>query len=554
MKVHIKGKGQVDLSNNDYLGEGGQGKIYAKGKTVYKIYHEPKNMIPVGKIGELSALTFPNIIKPEDVLVDAKGKAIGYTMPYITHTHPICQVFTKAFKQREAVKNDQIVQMVRRMQETLHHIHEKKILIVDLNEMNFLASEKFDEVYFLDVDSYQTPGFPATALMESVRDRHSKGYSKETDYFALGIVTFQLFIGIHPYKGKHASVHDMDTRMQRNLSVLNKEVTIPAVCYPFATIPKAYLDWYTALFEKGMRIAPPTDLQSTIAITVTQKIVGSNAFDIAEIAMFDGDILNYHASLGVEVVVTESGIYHNRRKCKIAKGTIGYTPKQNRPMAAYMHNDGIEICDLTTEKVLYACDGKSIMQYEGRIYIQGETSVCEILPYEAKEVFLSSNPVANILEKATQMFDGVVIQNLLGSHFVSVFPKSGHHQQISTKEISGYTILDAKFESGVLMIVGNKQGKYDRFIFRFGEDWSYDLRVVKDVVYGALNFTVLDNGVCVCMTEEEMIEIFSVKKDSAGVKVIDDVGIDGNMKLFHSGTRVMFAKGNKIYSLTMRTK
>lgn len=563
MRVHIKGKGQIDLNNNDYLGEGGQGKIYAKGKTVYKIYHDPKKMIPEGKIAELAVLTQPNIIKPEDVLVDGKGKVIGYTMPFIKDTHPLCKVFTKAFQQREKVTPEQKLHMVRRMQETLDHVHvHKDYLIIDLNEMNFLASPKFDEVYFLDVDSYQTPSFPASALMESVRDRHmpykngNPVFSHETDYFALAIVTFQLFIGIHPYKGKHPSIHDMDERMKQNISVLNKNVTVPAVCFPFASIPKVYLDWYTAVFEKGLRVAPPKDMTAIVFIPTVQKISSSNFFDIVEVdLMSKGDIINYYHSSGVEIVVTEHGAYHNKREIQLNAKAFGFTQKMNRPIAAVNFDAEIKIYDVITQKELLTTIGKNVMQYANRLYIQGDAQIFEVLPYEGKDVFISVHPIANILEKATQMFDGVVVQNLLGSYFVSVFPESKNHQQIPIKELTGYKLIDAKFEDGVLMVVGvGVNGKYDRFVFRFAEDWTYDMRVIKDITYSGLNFTVLDNGVCVCITEAEVVEIFSAKKDSASIKEINDPGIDSNMKLFHRGAKVMFAKGDKMFSMTMRTK
>jgi hypothetical protein len=194
------------------------------------------------------------------------------------------------------------------------------------------------------------------------------------------------------------------------------------------------------------------------------------------------------------------------------------------------------------------------MQYDNRLYIQGDQNVLEVDCYEAKDIFVSTHPVANVLEKATQMFDGVVIQNLLGAYFISLFPKSKHHQQINVKELHGYTIIDAKFENGVLMVIGNKSGKYDRFVFRFDENWEYDTRIVKDVSYSSLNFTVLDNGVCVCITEDEIVEIFSNKRNSSTITSIDDSGIDSSMKLFHKGTKVMFAKGNKLHSMTMRKK
>ena len=119
---------------------------------------------------------------------------------------------------------------------------------------------------FIDVDSYQTPGFKATALMDSVRDRHchNNQFTPDTDWFSFGIVSFQMFIGIHPYKGKHPDLADMDARMMQNISALNKAVSVPKVCYAFDVIPQAYLCWYKAVFEQGKRCAPPFDLNAPV--------------------------------------------------------------------------------------------------------------------------------------------------------------------------------------------------------------------------------------------------------------------------------------------------
>jgi tRNA A-37 threonylcarbamoyl transferase component Bud32 len=184
MKVFIKGKGHhVELGSNEYISQGGQGKVYAKGNLVYKIYHDASNVIPEAKMQELSVLSDPSVIKPEDILCNSKNKVVGYTMRFVADTHPLCKLFTKSFKQRENISSDQILKLVQRMQDTVQHIHSNDILVVDLNEMNFLVSSKFDEAYFIDVDSYQTKSFPATVLMESVRDRHAKGFTELTDWF-----------------------------------------------------------------------------------------------------------------------------------------------------------------------------------------------------------------------------------------------------------------------------------------------------------------------------------------------------------------------------------
>jgi hypothetical protein len=174
-----------------------------------------------------------------------------------------------------------IIKLVKKFQDGIQCVHSKDILIVDVNEYNFIVNSSFDEIFFIDCDSYQTPSFPATAIMESIRDRHSKTFSKETDWYSWGILVFQMQIGIHPYKAKHPKYKTLDEKMIHNISVFNKDVSVPAVCYPLTVIPENYRNWYKAIFEDGKRIAPPDTMIAVVPIqTYVKDIIHSNYFDI----------------------------------------------------------------------------------------------------------------------------------------------------------------------------------------------------------------------------------------------------------------------------------
>jgi serine/threonine protein kinase len=238
MKVYIRGKGEINLTNQDFIAAGGQGSVYGKSGTAYKIYNDPKHMLPVSKIQELSVLKIKNIIKPEDIILNDKNQAIGYTMPLVKNTYSLCQLFPKAFRQRENLDHRTMFELIKKLQDIIKHCHENKILVVDCNELNFLSDENFEEIYAIDTDSYQTPSFPATAIMDSIKDIHSPNiFNEGTDWFSFAILSMNLFVGIHPYKGKHPKYKDMDARKLKNISVLNKEVSIPPVCYDFSIIP-----------------------------------------------------------------------------------------------------------------------------------------------------------------------------------------------------------------------------------------------------------------------------------------------------------------------------
>jgi len=248
MKVNLPGGGQISLGTKEYVAQGGEGSIYVKGKSAYKIYADPRNVISIGKIQELSEITDPCVIKPEKILTSTKGKPVGYSMRFLDSTWPLCQVFTRSFRERNGISPQNMMDLVLRMRQGVENIHKANVLIVDLNEMNFLVDQGLTDIYFIDVDSYQTPHYPATALMESVRDRHSSKFSELTDWFSFGVVSFQMMVGIHPFKGKHPDIKGFDARMKDNISVFNPSVRVPKVCYSFDAIPDAYRSWYKSHF------------------------------------------------------------------------------------------------------------------------------------------------------------------------------------------------------------------------------------------------------------------------------------------------------------------
>jgi len=565
MKVFVKSKGEVNLTKRDFVASGGEGEIFRKARTAYKIYTGQTPCIPFAKMQELSEITAPNVIYPKELILNTRSKPIGYTMKHISNTYALCQIFTKAFKTRNNVTPEIILELVKKMQNTINHIHSKNILIVDLNEMNFLVDKKLKDIFFIDVDSYQTKSFPATAIMPSIRDRHSSSFNKMTDWFSFGIVSFQMFIGIHPFKGKHPKLKTMDERMMANVPVFHKDVKFPRVCMPFDYIPEAYRDWYKAIFHKGDRVAPPSIAQAVIVIPVITTLIKSNSnFDIQQLNSYDGNIINFLSVNGSRVVMTDVGsIYVNGNLESNTKDAhIAITPKQNKIISCNIiyAEDGesgkLNLVDVNGNKDI-ACDinADDIMSYEGRVYIKQDDKLSEIEFIELNnKILVASRVVTNVQENASKMFGGVVIQNILGSCVASVMPQSRTCYQILIPEMKGYQVIDAKYEKNILVVIGNKKGKYDKFIFKLSEDFKkYELRKVDDISYSGINFTVLDNGVVIYVNEDEDIEIFVNKMGKNNVKVIDSKSISGDMRLYSDGVKVIFAEKEKMYRIQMKS-
>ena len=560
MEVILRSTGKREiLDKSNFLASGGQGQIFVKNDNVaYKIYTDPSKALPIAKINELSVLVRPNIIRPLDIIIDKNNKPVGYTMIFVKNTYALCQLFTKAFKNRMSVTKDIILDLVKKLQDTIKYIHDNDILVVDLNEMNVLVSSKLDDLYMIDIDSYQTKSFPATAIMESIRDRHATCFDKNTDYFAFGILSFQMMIGIHPFRGSHPKIKDLDGRMMKNISVFDKDVSIPKICESFDVIPTAYKQWYKAIFDEGKRLPPPSDFQTAVVIIpIVHTVIGSDKFIMNEIMSFSEDIIDYKYIDGVDFTTTGKGLYYGKRLDEnvSANSCVAITPRQNHIISCSIKDDMLCFYDVTTGKNLVSnMAGESVMSYNGRLYVKNDLDIMEIDFVELpNDILPAAVIVGNVMPKATTLYDGVIIQDLFGSYYVSIFPMSKTCYQFNLKELNGYKIVDAKYDNNALMVVGTIKGDYDKFIFRFSPKYdSYTARIENKISYTGINFVVLDNGVCVYLNDEEKLEIFLNKYDSTDIKVIEDDVIKGDKILFKKGTQLLFSSGKKLFSLAMK--
>ena len=556
-RYFVQGKGEVKLGQSDFKAQGGEGSIYIKRSTAYKIYSDPSRAIQPAKIAELSVLTQPNIIRPLDIVLNAKNEPVGYSMQHVDKAFALCQLFPKAFRQRNNLTPERTLLLVRRLQEGVAHVHSKGILIVDLNELNFLVATDFGEIFFIDVDSYQTPSFAATSLMESVRDRHAKNFSTNSDWFAFAIVSFQMFVGVHPFKGSYPPLqhlsdtqHKLDARMLANISVLHKGVSVPMSCFPFSLIPPVYLDWYRAVFEEGKRMPPPNDLRSVIPVQpqIEASPIKGSWFVITKARECDTPIIS-HDGL---VTITQQSIYFEGKSFQkpSADVKVVVTPRQRHLIAAYTNSSGVTFCDLTTGKEIESTvKGEQVAIADGSLFIKQAESIFQIDFIELQErILIGVKQVANVLMRSTQMFNGLAIQSLLGASYASILKSSGKCYQVRLSELDGHMIIDAKLERNVLIVVIARGGIYDKLIFRFSADFSsHDVRLLKDITTTSIEFTVLDTGIVLHLTEENKLEIFSTSRGATNTRSISDPALEGDVKLFHTGKQALIARDNKVY-------
>jgi len=553
LELTVENVGKVSLTDRNYLAAGGEASVYVKDKTAYKIYHDASQMIPADKIEELGKIKAKNVLKPENVARNG-STPVGYTMQYIKTTHPLCKLFTKAFKQKNGISPEDIVGLVKKMQDTVVDIHKAGCLVVDLNEMNFLVSQRFAIPYFIDVDSYQTPSYKATAIMESVRDRQVKNnkFTELSDWFSFAVVTFQLYVGIHPYKGKHPDYKGNEwlKRMDDGVSVFDSNVTLPRTCEDFSIIPEVHRRWFKDVFVKGVRSIPP-EVGAVVAIVPTKSTIttGTADFDATLMLSYNEDIVGMYDFMGVKYAVTSKHVYKEEKPMPVdvagIKLLLCASPDMS-PIVCRPLNSDVMNFELANGKEVGRVAARDAMCKNGVVYtVFGSNMVENYFDKLGDRIVHKQAVVANVSELATKVFDGVVFQDLLGKQHATIPYEKGKCVTIPISELNGYRIIDAKAEGNVCAVSAEKRGNYYRFVIVFDKLFrTYGVSRHDDISYEPVNFTVLPNGNCI-MTSGPDVMIFNGSK----AKTVANPPFDPNTKLFNVGGAVFFVNGGNVYSV-----
>lgn len=557
VNVLVGGKNKVTLTQKEYKAQGGEGIVYVKDGLAYKIYHDPAKMIPEGKILELQKIRTANVLAPRDVLYDPKTKkAIGFTMPFVDNTEYLTKMFSRKFKGDNRITPEMTVALVTQMQKQLNDLHAENILVGDYNEMNFLVDSKFTIPYHIDVDSYQTPNFPCTAIMDSVRDRRLPfgKFDLESDWFSWAVVTFQMYTGVHPFKGRHPdfATTELDERMKQNISVFDPAVKIPKNCQDFSGIPSNQLDWYKDVFIKGGRSIPPIAGSIGYVPGFTPAVISDVGNFLVDLVHDYGDvILDVRYFDGYPYIITQNSVY--RKKDKV----VSFNTPQDKirlvnvmgeqPVIATKSGNRVGFFDFNKNKLgEAACD--NMMTSNGHVYtVSGNGQLVEHYFDKIGNIIHMSHVVAQI-GSVYKMFEGVVIQDLFGKRQISVPFEHKKCANLMVPELEKYRIIDAKRVKNVMILIGEQNGKYDRFVFFFNKDFTgYDVRIDSDVGYHTVNFMVKQNGMVASIINTDTLELFMDNK--RGTKELTDCPAELDMPLYDGIDKVLFVDGTKLYTV-----
>jgi len=570
INVVLVGRGTLTLRPNDHVATGGEGSVYKKSNTIIKLYTDVKKMLGadfVRKIKTLSKLQHEFIVSPVDIVLDTQGNPIGFYMQF-AKGEPLSRVFTNDFRKREGFENDDASMLVNRMREVVQFAHDNKAVLVDANEMNWLvniSSQKGPQPRAIDVDSWAIDRWGASVIMPSIRDWHSNKFNKFTDWFAWGVVTFQVYIGIHPYKGKLQGYkpNEMEKRMKDNASVFTKNIKLNRAVRDFTSIPGPLLDWYEATFARGNRSVPPSPLERGMATAKVARVLhmintpsGNLIFDKIYDAGSDvnlrifpcGVVLLQSGKLALlsNGRVIADGYGRNVEIVSVQGGWLSGESVGGKMQFRYINNVSLQVEELSITMRI-----SKLLRYENRLFGVTEQGLTEIVAKVLSSPILTLGVTWGVLTNAAKWFDGIGVQDALGAMYLIVPFGANACAQIRVRELDNLRPIVARAGNRFATVVAiDKNGAYQKLEFAFDKEYqSYkSWQIATDS--SDINIAILPKGVCATIVEDGKLDIFVPSNGT--LNTIKNKNIATDMIFANWNNKVIYIKEGNVWQLRMK--
>lgn len=548
MEVKVNNR-TVRLEDSDFLAAGGQAKVYAKGDTVYKIYHDPKLLVAQKKIQELAANASNSAVAlPKDQITDAVGCRIGLTFDFLKNTEPIFNMGSNGYWQDKNLTVEKATALIEAAKKSVQAVHDKNCLIVDLNPFNLLVDQKtLLKHWLIDTESWQTKSFPATAIMPGVRDFSSKTFSRLTDWYSFAIITCEFFIGVHPFKGgahPRFGPKDMELRMQNNASVFDKNVRLNARIRALDVIPENYRKWYFQLFQEGKRIPPP-EAGVLQGVRVAQKVLQQAvAFEVELLQEYQANVTRHRFIDGKRVVWAGRKIWIDKVEYPSADEVIFC---ENEPVFLKLSESGQVEIKSKFQVVGAEIFAEKLCVNDNTLFVKSGSAITQVEFTKLGAVLsVSLGQSWNVLPLATKVFDGVCYQDALGEPYLIV-PGVAF---IRTAELKGFRIINARKQHNTILLLGHKNGQNTVFTLVLDKTFSSytchtELTDEKD-----LNVTVLKKQIAVSIPDDGKLKLQSLQDGKE--KLLTDKAIDSDFTLSSEDNAVVFFINQRLFKLTMK--
>jgi hypothetical protein len=389
--------------------------------------------------------------------------------------------------------------------------------------------------------------------MESVRDRKGpKGkFTELTDWFSFAVVTFQMYTGIHPYKGYHSKYgHDWNKKMDLGISVFDKDIQLPPACQDFSVIPKKHLEWYKEIFVKNDRSIPPYADTVVIAVSGGQAVSSKGKFIVELIYDYKSPIKRHFFFDGKRYIITTDGIYQGEVQISALintgeKASYALCDVYAEDPIIARHTKGFTSFYTLSQGLIESIPSERSMSANGIIYtVNGELIEHA---FERLGRLVRMTKVVSSLCPSYKVFSGMIVQDdFMICHIVLPYAKN-LCANIHVKELDGCRIIDAKHRGQVVVLMYEKGGDYFEMVLCFNKIFTSYTFWQEEIDLQAINIVALPNGLNIFARDKGVI-LFTKPDDR---KEITNSPINATTQLYCEGMTVLSVEGSKLYKVRM---
>ena len=211
--------GKLTLTNE--IGSGGEGKIYlTHNGLVCKIYLKEKaTSLKLNKLKLMlnNPIIYDGICWPKDLIYNSKNEFVGYLMEKALGKPMQTSMFVKPVLQKNFpnwTRKDLVLLSINIL-EKIHYLHQRNVIIGDINPLNILIDNEQNiiKAYFVDTDSYQIENYPCpvgtvTYTLPEIQGKDYKTFLRtfEHENFAVATLLFMILLpGKPPYSQQGGS-------------------------------------------------------------------------------------------------------------------------------------------------------------------------------------------------------------------------------------------------------------------------------------------------------------------------------------------------------------
>lgn len=518
----------VRLTDQELIGAGGEGAVYAVGPVAYKVYHEAARALPAAKIVELSRIAHTHVNKPERPITNSKGVVVGYRTTFAANCKTLCEVSTRAYRDRNGLTVDHMEDIVEDMEDILHKVHEAGVVVVDFNDLNVLVRGSHREVVLIDLDSAQTPSFDVTAIMDIIRDPLAPAgrYKPDSDWFAFAVLAFRAFTSSGPYRGFHPAGGPELDRKDRGRSAFDAGARLPASAFPLDVIPARYRDWMRLVLSHKLRAAPGSTPITAMPVQAAAYAAQGRVLLAVDLGRFgSGQVLRAWMVGTKLVALTTEGLWMDGNlliRNVSPSARLAVHPRSGNPILAWVDRvnthdgpeDRLTVFDLRAQAgVVTDIRADDVAEAGPNLLVRVGGGIHRLSWIEKPGLppTVGLDRVANCLPRATLMGDGAAVIRGLGRAVLLLMPDAQKCVEVPLPDLDDARVVSVRADKHVAVVgvVRRKSGRRDLIVVRVNPDQPslHDVRVIADAGSEA-DVVVGASGTAAVRTEND-VRLFS---------------------------------------------